>query len=112
MSTIVDNKLANIVSNSYSDATEAIPADVIAGENSLYVQAAGEGIGEYFSSGDDGDLTPLGETPQPSFPTTDPFVTGVGGTSLGIDKSGKIAFETGWGDQFDQIVSDGAGGIA
>ncbi len=107
MSTIVDNKLANIVSNSYSDATEAIPADVIAGENELYVQAAGEGIGEYFSSGDDGDLTDLGETAQPSFPTTDPFVTGVGGTSLGIGKTGNIVFETGWGDQFDQIVSDG-----
>jgi subtilase family serine protease len=106
-STILDNKLANIVSNSYSDATEAIPTDVLAGENDLYVQAAGEGIGEYFSSGDDGDLTDLGETAQPSFPTTDPFVTGVGGTSLGIGKTGNIAFETGWGDQFDQIISTG-----
>jgi len=109
MSTILDNKLANIVSNSYSDATEALPTDVLAGENDLYVQAAGEGIGEYFSSGDDGDLTDLGETAQASFPTTDPFVTGVGGTSLGINKAGGIAFETGWGDQFDQIIA-GAGG--
>jgi subtilase family serine protease len=112
MSTIVDNKLANIVSNSYSDATEALPTDVIAGENELYVQAAGEGIGEYFSSGDDGDLTDLGETPQPSFPTTDPYVTGVGGTSLGIGKAGNIAFETGWGDQFDQIVAGTGGAIS
>jgi subtilase family serine protease len=109
-STIIDNKLANIVSNSYSDATEALPADVVAGENDLYVQAAGEGIGMYFSTGDDGDLTDLGETPQPSFPATDPFVTGVGGTSLGINKSGNIAFETGWGDQLDQIVV-GADGV-
>lgn len=108
-STIIDNKLANIVSNSYSDATEALPPDVVAGENDLYVQAAGEGIGMYFSTGDDGDLTDLGESAQPSFPATDPFVTGVGGTSLGINKSGNIAFETGWGDQLDQIVaaSDG-----
>jgi subtilase family serine protease len=112
MSTIVDNKLANIVSNSYSDATEAIPSDVIAGENELYVQAAGEGIGEYFSSGDDGDLTDLGESPQPSFPTTDPFVTGVGGTSLGIGKTGNIVFETGWGDEFDQIVAGTGGAIS
>jgi subtilase family serine protease len=106
-STILDNKLANIVSNSYSDGTDAIPADVLAGENDLYIQAAGEGIGEYFSTGDDGDLTDLGETPQPSFPATDPYVTGVGGTSLGIGKTGNIAFETGWGDEFDQIVSTG-----
>ncbi|HEX4058527.1 MAG TPA: protease pro-enzyme activation domain-containing protein, partial [Galbitalea sp.] len=108
-STIIDNKLATIVSNSYSDATEALPPDVVAGENEIYVQAAGEGIGMYFSTGDDGDLTDLGETAQPSFPATDPFVTGVGGTSLGLDKAGNIAFETGWGDQLDQIVlgSDG-----
>ncbi len=112
MSTIVDNKLANIVSNSYSDATEALPTDVLAGENDLYVQAAGEGSGLYFSSGDDGDLTDLGETAQPSFPDTDPYVTGVGGTSLGINKAGSIAFETGWGDQFDQIVAGAGGTIA
>jgi subtilase family serine protease len=106
-STILDNKLANIVSNSYSDATEALPTDVLAGENALYVQAAGEGIGEYFSSGDDGDLTDLQEPAGPSFPDTDPYVTGVGGTSPGIGKTGNIAFETGWGDQFDQILSTG-----
>lgn len=104
-STIIDNKLANIVSNSFGDSTEDLPADVVAGENALYVQAAGEGIGMYFSTGDDGDLSPLGEDPQPSFPATDPYVTGVGGTSLGIDQDGAISFETGWGDQLDQIVA-------
>jgi subtilase family serine protease len=108
-STIIDNKLANIVSNSYSDGTDALPADVLAGENDLYMQAAGEGIGMYFSTGDDGDLTPVGETAQASFPATDPFVTGVGGTSIGINKSGNIAFETGWGDSLDQIVADPSG---
>jgi subtilase family serine protease len=110
-STILDSKLANIVSNSYSDA-EDLPLDVISGEHVLYVQAAGEGIGEYFSSGDDGDLTDLGETPQPAFPDTDPFVTGVGGTSLGIGKSGNIVFETGWGDTRDQIVQASGGSLA
>lgn len=109
-STIIDNKLANIVSNSYSDGTEELPPDVVAGENDLYVQAAGEGIGMYFSTGDDGDNTDLGESAQPSFPATDPFVTGVGGTSVGINKAGNISFETGWGDQLDQIVL-GADGV-
>ena len=104
-STILDNKLSNIISNSYSDATEALPTDVLAGENALYVQAAGEGIGEYFSSGDDGDLTAIQEPAGPTFPDTDPYVTSVGGTSLGIGKTGNIAFETGWGDDFDQIIS-------
>ncbi|MCU1597972.1 MAG: family peptidase [Glaciihabitans sp.] len=105
MSTIVDNKLANIVSNSYSDATEALPQNTLSGENNLYMQAAAEGIGLYFSSGDDGDLTDLGEPAQPTFPASDPFVTGVGGTSIGVDQKGALAFETGWGDQLDQVVA-------
>ena len=103
MSTILDNGLSNIVSNSYSDATEALPADVLTGEDNLYMQATAEGVGLYFSSGDDGDLTDLGEDPQPSFPGSDPWVTGVGGTSLGVDKSGSIAYETGWGDVLDKV---------
>jgi subtilase family serine protease len=112
MSTILDNGLANIVSNSYSDATEALPADVITGEDNLYMQATAEGVGLYFSSGDDGDLTDLGEAPQPSFPGSDPWVTGVGGTSLGINKTGNIAFETGWGDLLDKVLVAPSGSLS
>jgi len=111
MSTILDNKLANIVSNSYGDVGEAVPADVIAGEQNLHIQAAGEGIGLYFSSGDNGDeVASLGYA-SPDFPASSPYVTAVGGTSLGIDKRGKIAFETGWGDAADKIVADGSGNL-
>jgi subtilase family serine protease len=112
MSTIVDNKLANIVSNSYSDGGEGLPENTIEGENNLYMQAAAEGIGLYFSSGDDGDLTDLGETPQPAFPASDPYVTGVGGTSIGVSKKGALAFETGWGDQLDQVVAATDGSLS
>ncbi|MEP6842064.1 MAG: S8 family serine peptidase, partial [Pseudolysinimonas sp.] len=106
MSKILDGNLANIVSNSYGNLGEDVGADVIAGETNLQLQAAGEGIGLYFSSGDSGDETPNGLTPQPDFPASSPWVTAVGGTSLGIDKNGKIAMETGWGDTLDKIVVD------
>ncbi|MDP9028752.1 MAG: S53 family peptidase [Actinomycetota bacterium] len=114
MSKILDGKLANIVSNSYGNTGEAIPADVLAGENNLYIQAAGEGIGLYFSSGDNGDEVAALKTAEPDFAASSPWVTAVGGTSLGIDKNGKIAFETGWGDTIDQIVADptAPGGLA
>lgn len=106
MSTILDGRLADIVSNSYGNIGEDVPADVVAGENNLYIQAAGEGIGLYFSSGDNGDeVDSLGD-PEPDFAASSPWVTAVGGTSLGIDKGGKISFETGWGDTIDQIVAD------
>ncbi|HEY4152506.1 MAG TPA: S53 family peptidase, partial [Pseudolysinimonas sp.] len=106
MSKILDNNLSNIVSNSYGDLGEDVGSDVIAGETNLYLQAAGEGIGLYFSSGDNGDETPNGLAAQPDFPASSPWVTSVGGTSLGIDQHGKIAMETGWGDTLDKIVAD------
>jgi subtilase family serine protease len=106
LSTILDGKLANIVSNSYGDGGEDIPADVLAGEQNLYLQAAGEGIGLYFSSGDDGDVAATNNgVPQPSFPASNPWVTAVGGTSVFIDQSGRIVNETGWGSVRDQIVN-------
>lgn len=112
MSKILDNKLANIVSNSYGNVGEAVPADVIQGEVNLQLQAAGEGIGLYFSSGDNGDEVANLGYPSPDFPASSPWVTSVGGTSTGIDKNGKIAWETGWGDQFDQIVKNADGTLS
>jgi subtilase family serine protease len=112
LSKILDNKLANIVSNSYSDGGEAIPADVLQGETNLYLQAAGEGIGLYFSSGDSGDEVGNDGTAQPDFPASDPWVTSVGGTSLGINQAGKMSFETGWGDTLDQITAGATGKLS
>lgn len=109
MSTILDNKLSTIVSNSYGNQGEAVPAAVVAGENNLYIQAAGEGIGLYFSSGDNGDeVANLGYA-SPDFAASSPWVTAVGGTAMGIDKNGTMSFETGWGDQADPIVRDASG---
>jgi subtilase family serine protease len=105
LSNVLDNKLSNIVSNSYSDGGEDLPASVIEGEQNLYIQAAGEGIGLYFSSGDNGDNLELDGSIQADFPGSDPWVTSVGGTSIGIDKSGKLSFETGWGNTLDKIVT-------
>lgn len=112
LSKILDNKLANIVSNSYGNVGEAIPADALKGAQNLHIQAAGEGIGLYFSSGDNGDeVAALGYV-SPDFPASSPYVTAVGGTSLGVDKRGKIAFETGWGTAADKILPDASGYVS
>jgi len=103
MSKILDNRLANIVSNSYGNLGEAVPTDVLKGAENLHIQAAGEGIGLYFSSGDSGDeVANLGYA-SPDFPASSPYVTSVGGTSLGITQAGSIAYETGWGSAGDKI---------
>ncbi|WP_291524163.1 S53 family peptidase [Branchiibius sp. NY16-3462-2] len=109
LSTIIDRKLATVVSNSWGDVGEDVPAEVLAGEQNIFVQAAGEGIGLYFSSGDNGDEAAALGTAEPDFPASDPFVTSVGGTSMGIDKKGKLAVETGWGTAYQRILDNADG---
>ncbi len=112
MSNILDNKLANIVSNSYGNTGENVSANALQGTVNLHLQAAGEGIGLYFSSGDSGDeVANLGYA-SPDFPASSPWVTSVGGTSLGIDKNGKKAYETGWGSTLDKIQKGSTGELS
>ena len=96
LNTIVANRLAQIVSNSYGDAGEDIPASTIAEFQRIAIQAAAAGIGVYFSSGDDGDeVANLGH-PSADFSASSPWVTAVGGTSLGIGANGATVLQTAW----------------
>jgi subtilase family serine protease len=56
-----------------------------------------EGIGFYFSSGDGGDEKAATGAKQTDMPASLPWVTAVGGTSLGVGPNGEYQFETGWG---------------
>jgi subtilase family serine protease len=96
LNTIVARNLAQIVSNSYGDLGEDIPNDEVKAFESIAVQAALEGIGLYFSSGDSGDEVGNLGTPSADFSASSPWVTAVGGTSLGISASGSRVVETGW----------------
>ena len=94
---VVDRRAARIVSNSYGDLGEDVPADLVKAESAIFVQAAVEGIGLYFSSGDDGDeIADLGDR-SVDWPASSPWITDVGGTSLGVNAGNGYAFETGWG---------------
>ena len=87
---MIQNHVANIVSNSYGFAGEDGLGDEVNVEHSMFIQAAAEGIGFYYSSGDDGDNFVFGNTarPEPDFPSSDPLVTAVGGTTLGLNANG------------------------
>ena len=95
---IVDGGLAQIVSNSYGNFGETgEDAGLRQAWNDTFRQAALEGIGMYFSSGDNGDeVDTLGHA-EADFPASHPLVTAVGGTSLGVGSSNGYLFETGWG---------------
>lgn len=104
---VVNHQVATIVSNSYGWTGEDVPADEIALEHAIFVQAAAQGIGLYFSSGDDGDNVIDGLSPQPDYSASDPLVTAVGGTSLLLDKRGNRVAEVGWETSLDFIDYSG-----
>jgi len=97
MNHVVDQHLAQIVTNSYGFSTELLPPGYVKPFEDTLIQAAAEGIGVYFSSGDNGDETSRFGFATPDWPAISPWVTAVGGTSLGVDQANTRAIETGWG---------------
>jgi subtilase family serine protease len=104
---IVSRNLAQIVSNSYGDAGEDIPASEVKLFQSIALQAVLQGIGLYFSSGDSGDEAANLGTPSADFSASSPWVTAVGGTSLGISASGRRVVDTGW-ETGKSVLTSGA----
>jgi subtilase family serine protease len=102
---VQDNK-ASIVTNSWGEPTFVviggtlyitIDQNIINAYETVFKHGAVQGIGFYFSSGDNGDELAAWGYIHPDWPTGDPWVTSVGGTSLAIDRNGRRTFETGWG---------------
>jgi subtilase family serine protease len=101
--------LASIESNSWQIPEGSVPAQTV---HALDVRGAAEGVGMYFASGD---------TPGITATSADPYAVTVGGTSLGLARTGGRVFETGWssdaatldaGRWSDLGVSGSGGGAA
>jgi subtilase family serine protease len=106
---IVNNHVASIVTNSWGEPADLeAEADVF---DLIFQAGAAEGIGFFFSSGDNGYESPAEDSGsdqlQVTSPTSSPWVTSVGGTSLAIGKQGKYEFETSWGTMTDPLSADG-----
>ncbi len=100
---VIDNHLASVVTDSWSDGTEALPAGAIAYYHEYLLEAATTGITVMFSSGDDGDEVAATGTKQVGLPASDPYATGVGGTSTEIGQNGNIVFQTGWSNFYSAL---------
>ena len=99
---VVDGHLAQIVSNSYGfPTTELLPPGFVKPVEDTLIQGAIEGIGIYFSSGDDGDETALFGFATADWPPSSPWVTAVGGTALGVGPAPSYTrlVETGYGQE-------------
>jgi subtilase family serine protease len=94
---VVDDNQASLVSNSWGDLEENETTENVAAYEQIFLQGAMQGTGFLFSSGDDGDELASSVSKQTDYPTSDPYVTSVGGTSDAIGQDGSFLFQTGWG---------------
>ncbi|WP_200812317.1 S53 family peptidase [Streptomyces sp. 3213.3] len=104
---VVDNHLADIVSNSWGDIEANQTPDLAAAYDQVFQLGAVEGIGFYFSSGDNGDEVANTKVKQVDTPANSAWVTAVGGTSLAVGKGDKYLWETGWGTEKALLSTDG-----
>ncbi|MFE9607642.1 protease pro-enzyme activation domain-containing protein [Streptomyces sp. NPDC006012] len=104
---VVDRHLADIVSNSWGDIEANETPDVQAAYDQVFQLGAVQGIGFYFSSGDNGDEVAHSGTKQVDTPANSAWVTAVGGTSLAVGKGDKYLWETGWGTEKANLSADG-----
>ncbi|WP_411150054.1 protease pro-enzyme activation domain-containing protein [Streptomyces sp. A30] len=107
LSKVVDGHLADIVSNSWGSIESAEMPDLQAAYDQVFQFGAVEGIGFYFSSGDNGDEVANTGTKQVDSPANSAWVTAVGGTSLAVGKGDKYLWETGWGTEKAMLSADG-----
>jgi subtilase family serine protease len=101
---IINNKLANTVSNSWEEDAEFTggPAEADA-FNAVFEKAAASGISIQFSSGDGGDNgldSPVGDV---GIPADAPYATAVGGTSVLNNPNGGADIVTGWGNDINYL---------
>ncbi|MEZ0065435.1 subtilase family serine protease [Streptacidiphilus sp. MAP12-20] len=103
---VVDNRLATIVTNSWGSPENGSDPANDAVYNLVFERGAVEGIGFYFSSGDNGDELANTGTKQSDMPASLAWATGVGGTSLAVGKNNNYMFETGWGTGKSALSKD------
>jgi subtilase family serine protease len=99
---VVDHHLANVISQSFASTEQAFgSAQSLQNLRHAFISAAANGVTVLGSSGDSGSAgvlkTPVGQggtlmsTPAVWWPSSDPLVTGVGGTYLCTDATNTVA---------------------
>ncbi|MHA3704096.1 S53 family peptidase [Jatrophihabitans sp. YIM 134969] len=103
---VVDDNTAKLVTNSWSDSEENESSAQIAAYEQVFMQGAVQGQSFLFSSGDSGDNVASTGIKSVGYPSSDPYVTGAGGTSTGIAYGSKL-FQTSWGTYSYSLAADG-----
>lgn len=105
---IADDNRAKQISTSIGNPEREIGKVALDAENQIFMQMAAQGQTLFAASGDNGAYdTPSGNSLNVDDPASNPYVVGVGGTSLILDASQNYSSESVWNDG---LASRGAGG--
>jgi kumamolisin len=102
---IASDNLAQSVSSSWGSSEDSMSASSIQAEDTVFKQMAAQGQSFYSAAGDSGS-DDNGSSLSVDDPSSQPYVVGVGGTSLTVGSGGAYQSETTWNDG----TSGGAGG--
>lgn len=93
---VSDNKVS-VISNSWGYPGESSVSPAERDQmGAIAVQAAVQGQAITVSTGDAGDNSGPAGKAEASFPSSHPWVTAVGGTTVALDSSSKVKFSSGW----------------
>ena len=111
---VVNTHAASIVTDSWGEPFDQ--SSLVSVDDQLFQAAAAEGIGFFFSAGDDGYDDPnyedASDQVQVDYPDSSPWVTSVGGTSLKIGKNENYEGETSWGTFLNPLTVSSNGRAA
>ncbi|HZC72859.1 MAG TPA: S53 family peptidase [Jatrophihabitans sp.] len=101
---VVDHNVGDVISQSFGEAETCMDPTLLAEQHQVFADATAKGITLFASSGDSGaaqfNCAGTGAILAASTPASDPFVTGVGGTTLNADgTTGAYIGETAWTEQ-------------
>lgn len=103
----VVNQLGSVISNSYggdeADDIAQYPQELVI-SNSVTELGVSLGTAINYSSGDYGDFKALVGSVTVDDLGASPYATSVGGTTLALDKSNNVKFQTGWGNNITKLA--------
>ena len=107
---IVSQNKAKVISTSWGRCEPQLGSSAAGAENDLFIEAVTQGQSVFAASGDDGVQDYGEKTNQRAVddPASQPWVTGVGGTSL--TSGGPPPAETAWNSTWNGGATSGAGG--
>ncbi|WP_246258321.1 S53 family peptidase [Amycolatopsis anabasis] len=101
----VEANAVDVITNSWGGAGEdSVPPATLDQFNSMALQAAIQGQTVLVSSGDAGNNSGILGRPGPQFPASSPWVTAVGGTTVGLDQGNNPRVLTGWENAGNTLV--------